>query len=164
MSPTPVISDTSKRIARNTVVLYVRMFVLILVGFYTSRVVLRDLGVTDYGIYSAVGGVVSLFAVLTTSLSASVSRFLTFGLGEGDLKRLNAVFSTSVTMQLMLSAQGDDDIPEAMRAVRLSAEDEALSPAEKKARAAQLRRLGFPVYVIDGKDMIGGVLNAVSAS
>ena len=104
MSPTPVISDTSKRIARNTVVLYVRMFVLILVGFYTSRVVLRDLGVTDYGIYSAVGGVVSLFAVLTTSLSASVSRFLTFGLGEGDMKRLNAVFSTSVTMQLMLSA------------------------------------------------------------
>ena len=104
MSATPEISGTSRRIARNTLVLYIRMFVLMLVGFYTSRVVLRDLGVTDFGIYSAVGGVVSLFAVLTTALTSSISRFLTYGLGEGDMQRLNRIFSTSVTLQILLAA------------------------------------------------------------
>ena len=103
MSPVPEISGTSRRIARNTVVLYIRMFVLMLVGFYTSRVVLRDLGVTDYGIYGVVGEAVALFSILTTSLSSSISRFLTYELGRGDTARLNTVFSTSLSIQLLFS-------------------------------------------------------------
>ena len=103
MSVTPEISGTSRRIARNTVVLYVRMFVLMLVGFYTSRVVLRDLGVDNYGIYGVVGEAVALFSILTTSLSSAISRYLTYELGRGDRERLRLVFSTSVSVLLLFS-------------------------------------------------------------
>ena len=103
MSATPEISGTSRRIARNTVVLYVRMFVLMLVGFYTSRVVLRDLGVDNYGIYGVVGEAVALFSILTTSLSSAISRYLTYELGRGDRERLRLVFSTSVSVLLLFS-------------------------------------------------------------
>ena len=97
------ISDNTRRIARNTVLLYFRMFILMAVGLVTSRVVLRALGTEDFGIYGAVAGVVSLFTILTASMSGAISRFLTFELGkEGD--RLQDVFSTAVSTQLVLSA------------------------------------------------------------
>ena len=92
-----------KRIARNTMMLYVRMFVLMLVGLYTSRVVLNALGETDYGIYSVVGGVVAMFTVISGALNSAVSRFITFELGKGDPVRLNKVYSTSVNIQLILA-------------------------------------------------------------
>ena len=71
-----------KRIARNTMLLYVRMFVLMLVGLYTSRVVLNALGETDYGIYNVVGGVVAMFTMISGALNSAVSRFITFELGR----------------------------------------------------------------------------------
>lgn len=73
-----------------------------LVSLYTSRVVLQALGVEDYGIYNVVGGFVAMFSMISTSLSSSVSRFLTFELGRGDTCRLKKVFSTSVSIHIIL--------------------------------------------------------------
>lgn len=89
----------NKRIARNTILLYARMLFLMLVSLYTSRVILNALGVEDYGIYNVVGGVVTMFSVLSGSLSAAISRFITFELGKGDYEKLNKVFSSSITIQ-----------------------------------------------------------------
>lgn len=97
--PTQV--NNSKRIAKNTSLLYFRMILMMAVNLYTSRVVLNALGVNDYGVYNVVGGFVSLFNILTGSLSAAVSRFITFELGKGDKLNLNRVFCTSVNVQLI---------------------------------------------------------------
>ena len=97
------ISENSRRIARNTVLLYFRMFLLMIVGLFTSRVILRALGSSELGIYSAIAGVVTMFSILTGSMSAAISRFITFEMGrqESDLKK---VFSTAVAIQLILAA------------------------------------------------------------
>lgn len=89
----------NKRIAKNTLLLYVRMLFLMLVSLYTSRVILNALGVEDYGIYNVVGGVVTMFSMLSGSLSAAISRFITFELGTGDTEKLKKIFSSSVTIQ-----------------------------------------------------------------
>lgn len=99
-------SDTfanNKRIAKNTLLLYIRMLLTMLVSLYTSRVVLNALGVEDFGIYNVVGGVVSMFSILSGTLSAAISRFITFELGRGNQKRLEEVFSSSVTIQIGIS-------------------------------------------------------------
>ena len=75
-----------------------------LITLYTSRVILEHLGVDDYGIYNVVGGVVAMFSVISSALSSSISRFITFELGKGDIKRLTTIFTTSVNIQLGLSA------------------------------------------------------------
>ena len=90
-------SENSKRIAKNTLVLYVRMLFMMLVGLYTSRVVLDALGEANYGIYNVVGGVVPMLSVLTGALSGAISRFITFELGTGNQERLNRIFSTSLS-------------------------------------------------------------------
>lgn len=95
--------ENTKRIAKNTLMLYVHMLFGMLVSLYTSRVVLQALGVEDYGIYNVVGGVVAMFSMVSNSLSSSVSRFLTFELGKGDKEGLKKVFSTSLSIQLVLS-------------------------------------------------------------
>lgn len=94
--------SNSKRIARNTLLLYFRMLITMCVGLYTSRVVLNALGVEDYGIYNVVGGVVAMFSILSASLSAAISRFITFELGKGDLEKLKRIFCTSVNIQIIL--------------------------------------------------------------
>ena len=100
----PKISENSRRIARNTLALYFRMLVLLAIGLYTSRVVLHSLGETDLGVYTTVGGFVALFAVISNSLSAAISRFLTFELGKGDQDRLRRIFSTAVVIQALIAA------------------------------------------------------------
>lgn len=95
--------QNNKRIAKNTLLLYFRMLLLMVVSLYTSRVTLAALGVEDYGIYNVVGGVVAMFSVLSGSLSAAISRFITFELGRGDRERLKTVFSTSVNIQIGLA-------------------------------------------------------------
>lgn len=92
------------RIARNTLMLYVRMLFLMLVGLYTSRVVLEALGETDLGIYTVVGGVVGMFTIISGALNSAVQRFITFEMGKGTGAQLNKVYSTSVTIQLILAA------------------------------------------------------------
>ena len=80
------------------------MLLLMLIGLFTSRVVFRALGIDDYGVYNAVGGVVTVFTFLTASVSAAISRFLAVGLGEGDPARLRRIFSTGVLIQLGFAA------------------------------------------------------------
>ena len=92
------------KIARNTLMLYVRMLVLMLVGLYTSRVVLGALGEDDFGVYNVVGGVVSMFTIISGALNSAVSRFITFEMGKGSDAQLNKVYSTAVTIQLILAA------------------------------------------------------------
>lgn len=96
-------SENNQRIAKNTLLLYFRMILLMGISLYTSRVVLQVLGVSDYGIYNVVGGFVSMFSVVSASLSAAISRFLTVELGKGDVKQLSKIFSSSVTIQIGLS-------------------------------------------------------------
>ena len=96
-------SDNNKRIAKNTMLLYFRMLFMMAVSLYTSRVILNALGVEDFGIYNVVGGVVCMFTVISGSLSAAISRFITFELGKGDKMRLVKIFSASVTIQFLLS-------------------------------------------------------------
>lgn len=96
-------SRSSKRISKNTMLLYVRMLLLMAVTLYTSRVVLNALGVDDFGIYNVVGGVVTMFSILSASLSTAISRFITYELGKGNIEKLKNIFSTAVTIQIILA-------------------------------------------------------------
>ena len=92
----------NKRIAKNTLILYIRMVFLMIVNLYTSRVILQALGIEDYGVYNAVGGFIYMFSMISGSLSVAISRFLTFSLGEGNTDKIKRVFCTSVIIQLVL--------------------------------------------------------------
>lgn len=94
--------SNNQRIAKNTVLLYIRSVFLLLLGLYTSRLTLQVLGVEDYGIYQIVGGVVTMFSMLSSTLNAASQRFITFSLGKGDIKELKRVFSTCMTMHIVL--------------------------------------------------------------
>ena len=94
---------SNRRIAKNTIALYIRMILMTGIGLYTSRIVLQTLGVSDYGLYNAVGGIIGMFHIVTSSLSTAVSRYLTYSLGRGDKDRLKVVFSTSINIQLAIA-------------------------------------------------------------
>lgn len=96
-------ASNNKRIAKNTILLYVRMFVMMAVGLFTSRVILDALGASDYGIYNVVGGLVTMFSVLTGAMSVATSRFLTFALGLGDKEQLRKTFVTAVNIHLLIA-------------------------------------------------------------
>ena len=96
-------SENSKRIAKNTAMLYIRMLLIMAVTLYTSRVVLEVLGVEDFGIYNVIGGIVAMFSIISSSLSSSISRFITFELGRGDEKKLQMIFSSSIIIQCCLA-------------------------------------------------------------
>lgn len=96
--------ENSKRIAKNTLLLYIRLIFTMAVGLFTSRVILATLGVEDYGLYNVVAGFVLMFSFFTGSLGAAISRFLTYELGKGESLKLQRIFSTSVNVQLLLSA------------------------------------------------------------
>lgn len=96
-------SSNNKRIAKNTLLLYFRMFFIMAVTLYTSRVVLSALGVEDYGIYNVVGGIVAMMGVLNGAMSVSTQRYLTFELGRGDMVRLKQTFSLCLTIFFLLS-------------------------------------------------------------
>ena len=83
--------------------LYFRMLFLMVVSLYTSRVVLNALGVEDFGIYNVVGGVVAMFSMLSGSLSAAITRFITYELGTGNRENLKKIFSSAVTIQIGLA-------------------------------------------------------------
>lgn len=97
-------ATNTRRIARNTLFLYGRMLFSMLVGLYTSRIVLGALGVDDFGIYNVVGGFVAMFSLISSALTSSISRFLTFELGTGNMARLKEVFATSLLIQIALGA------------------------------------------------------------
>lgn len=95
--------NNNSKIAKNTLLLYIRMLLTMLVSLYTSRVVLNTLGVEDFGIYNVVGGVVVMLAFLSSALSSGTQRFLSFELGRKDYSQLTKVFSMSVTIHLLLA-------------------------------------------------------------
>lgn len=92
-----------RRIAKNTLLLYARMFLMILIGLYTSRVILKALGISDYGVYNVVGGMVSMFAFLNSAMVAASQRFISYELGCGDKERLNLVFCTSINIHAIIA-------------------------------------------------------------
>ena len=96
-------SDNNKRIAKNTLLLYFRMFLTMGITLYTSRVVLDSLGKLDFGIYNVVGGVVGMFGFLNSSMTASTQRYLTFELGKGNFQALKKVFSLSIQTHAIIS-------------------------------------------------------------
>lgn len=96
-------SANNKRIAKNTLLLYVRMSLLIVVQLYTVPIILEALGVEDYGIYNVVGGVVTMFSFIGGSLASGSQRFIAFEIGRGDSERLKKVFDTTVTIYLILA-------------------------------------------------------------
>ncbi len=98
------VSENTQRIAKNTLMLYIRMLFSMLVSLYTSRVILNMLGVEDFGIHNVVGGFVSMFSLISSALSSSTSRYLTFELGKGDKESIRKVFSTSLLIHIILAA------------------------------------------------------------
>ncbi len=94
-TPTTTSSQNNKRIAKNTLMLYFRMMLTMLVSLYTSRVILNTLGVEDYGIYNVVGGVVTMFAFLNSAMSSATQRFLSFEIGKGDFVQLRKTFNAT---------------------------------------------------------------------
>lgn len=88
-------SEKNKRIAKNTLMLYFRMILTMLVSLYTSRVILNILGVEDYGIYNVVGGVVTMFAFFNSAMSSATQRFLSFEIGKGDFVQLKKTFNAT---------------------------------------------------------------------
>ena len=92
----------NKRIAKNTIYLYFRMILTLIVSLYTSRVVLAELGVIDYGIFNVVGSVVVMFSFINSSMSTSTQRFLTYELVKGDLNKLRSTFAASLNVHIFL--------------------------------------------------------------
>lgn len=99
-------TDTSvnnKRIAKNTLLLYFRMLIMMFVTLYTSRIVLHMLGVEDYGIYNVVGGIVSMLGFLNSSMAIAVQRFLSYEMGKGENGRIKYVFSIAMLAHIAIA-------------------------------------------------------------
>ena len=96
-------SANNKRIAKNTIALYFRTFITMIVGLYTGRVMLQALGVDNYGINNVVGGIVAMSSLITGTMSQAISRYITYALGKGDGEQLKTMFSTSVNAQIVMS-------------------------------------------------------------
>lgn len=90
-------------IAKNTLFLYFRMMLIMFVSLYTSRVILQTLGIEDFGLYQAVGGVVALLSFVNSALAAGSSRFLTFALGQNELNNLKKTFSSILIVHILLA-------------------------------------------------------------
>lgn len=99
-----MISETNRRIAKNTIFLYIRTFVSMLISLYTSRKILEALGVSDFGILNVVGGVISMLTFLNGSMSVATQRFLTVELGKKNKGNYNRIFSMTVLIHIGLAA------------------------------------------------------------
>lgn len=96
-------AGNAKRLAKNTLYMYIRMFVLLIISLYTSRVLLKQLGVEDYGVYNVVGSIVVMFNSLRGIFASSTQRFLNFEMGKGNTERLNTIFNMSVIINLIIA-------------------------------------------------------------
>lgn len=90
----------NKRIAKNTIFLYFRSFLMMAIGLFSSRVILQALGVADYGLYNAIGSIVAMFAIINGVLAVGTSRFLTFELGKNDQVKLKQTFGAAFAMHV----------------------------------------------------------------
>lgn len=94
--------SSNRRIVKNTLVLYCRLLLTIAVTLYTSRIILEQLGIEDYGIYSVVAGVVTMFSFFNNSMSTATQRYLTYELGKGDMQQLKNVFAASLNIHIFI--------------------------------------------------------------
>lgn len=93
----------NKKIAKNTLFLYFRMILLIAINLYASRLVLKLLGVEDYGIYNIVGGVVNMFTFMGGAMTAATQRYLNYYIGKDDKVNLQRVFNASIRIHVIAS-------------------------------------------------------------
>ena len=96
-------NSDNKRVAKNALVLYLRMFLTMSVTIYTSRVILNSLGVEDYGIHNVAGGLISMFTFVNSAMNSTSQRYLNFALGKGDIAYVRKVFSTAIQLQVLIS-------------------------------------------------------------
>lgn len=96
-------SANNKRIAKNTLMLYFRMLFTMGISLFTSRVILQSLGVEDYGVYSVVGGIITMFTFINGGMVSATQRFLTFEIGKENLPKLKTVFSTSLQIHALIA-------------------------------------------------------------
>lgn len=93
----------NKRIAKNTLFLYARMFLTMVIGLYTSRIVLRVLGESDYGVYSVVGSLVIMLAYINSVFVSATQRYMSYSLGDGTEEKQHKVFCTSMSVHIILA-------------------------------------------------------------
>lgn len=98
----PEISD-NKRIAKNTLLLYLRTFYSLLISLFTARVILQALGFTDYGLYNVVASVTTMFTFLRSAMGNATNRYIAFGVGKGDLGELKKTFSTCLIVHTIIA-------------------------------------------------------------
>lgn len=96
----PEFQSDRKRIAKNTMFLYIRMLLVMLIAFYTSRVILQALGASDFGVYNVVGGIITMMAFIVGPLNSTTMRFLTYALGQNDLKKLRETFACTLNIHI----------------------------------------------------------------
>ena len=96
-------NENSKRILKNTAILYFRMLLTMLISLYIARFVLNTLGIKDFGIYNITSGIIILFSFLNNAMSSATIRFLNFELGKGDNDKVKRVFSMSVTAHISIA-------------------------------------------------------------
>lgn len=95
--------ESNKRIAKNTIILYFRTFITLLVGLYTSRIMLEALGVDNYGINAVVGGIIGMSSIITVSMSVAISRYISYAIGQNDKAKLRVMFSTAINAQIIMA-------------------------------------------------------------
>lgn len=95
-------SESNKRIAKNTLMLYIRMLLTMVVSLYTSRVVLSTLGIEDFGIYNVIAGFVVMVGFMNNSMASATQRFLSYEIGKSDASQLNNVFLMSVNIHIII--------------------------------------------------------------
>lgn len=98
-----VAGSNNKRIAKNTLMLYIRMFLIMAVTLFSFRIVLKELGEDGYGIYNVVAGVVILFSFLSSALTQSTQRFLSYHIGRKDFDELKRVFSMCINVHVVIA-------------------------------------------------------------
>lgn len=95
--------NNNTKIAKNTLYLYLRLIVTTIIGLYTSRVVLKALGIDDFGLYNVVGGIISMLAALGSTMSIASFRFMSIELGRNDIEELKSVFNSSIIIHFFLA-------------------------------------------------------------
>jgi len=95
--------SSNKRIAKNTLVMYVRMIVMMFIGFYTSRVVLNALGISDLGLMNVAGSVLGMFSFINETFVSGTQRFLSFAIGEGNIEKLKKTFRCAFTIHVLIA-------------------------------------------------------------
>lgn len=103
LKPDSPMEERTRRIAKNTLALYFRTFLTMAIGLYTGRVQLEALGIDNYGINAVVGGIIAFSGLITATMSAASSRYITFALGEGNMEKMRKVFATVSNVQIIFA-------------------------------------------------------------